>query len=188
MQDAIYLLKYSYGDPDCSTLHDHPDCNGDGITGVTGALQDAIYLVKHANGVSGYETLYPGVALTLSSAARINDTHINVTLSDAANATTLGGEDGGFISIAAGVNVTYNATDANGTITDTAGNDLATDATGVVVAEWEAPTFTVTAVSPTTGSTAKVGDEVVVNVTAGGSETGLTACRLRICRSRSRCL
>ncbi|MCK4458317.1 MAG: hypothetical protein KAU52_01150, partial [Methanosarcinales archaeon] len=38
---------------------------------------------------------------------------------------------------AAGVNVTYNATDANGTITDIAGNDLATDATGVTIAAWE---------------------------------------------------
>ena len=95
MQDAMYLLKHSYGDADYSTIHDHPDCNGDDITGVTGALPDAIYLLKHANSVSGYETLYPGVLPTLSSAARINDTHINVTMSE--DVTALGGEDGGFI-------------------------------------------------------------------------------------------
>ena len=38
-----------------------------------------------------------------------------------------------------------------------------------------APTYSVTSVSPVSGNTAKVGDSVVVSVTAGGSETGLTA-------------
>ncbi|MCJ8306363.1 MAG: hypothetical protein HRU07_04860 [Nitrosopumilus sp.] len=38
-----------------------------------------------------------------------------------------------------------------------------------------APTFTVTSVSPTSGNTAAIGDPIVVTVTAGGAETGLTA-------------
>jgi len=38
---------------------------------------------------------------------------------------------------AAGVNVAYNATDANGTITDTAGTALATNTIGVTIAAWE---------------------------------------------------
>ncbi len=148
------------------------------------------------------------IAPTMSSAERVDNTHITVTMSEAVK--TLGSADGGFIvakngdlettyavsaiaaggsanlvvltvadisgSIATGVNVTYNASATNGTITDLAGNDLAT-ATGVIVAAWqtssggsggdgtyppgwhETPTPTVTATkAPTPSATATATD------------------------------
>jgi hypothetical protein len=61
LQDAIHLLKYSYGDPNYPEIFDHPDCNGDGITGVAGALQDAIHLLKYSRGDPDYPDLYPGL-------------------------------------------------------------------------------------------------------------------------------
>jgi len=53
---------------------------------------------------------------------------------------------------AAGVNVTYNATDANGTITDIAGTALATNTIGVTVAAWDttAPTLVSYTITNTT--------------------------------------
>ncbi len=110
------------------------------------------------------------IAPTMSSAARVDNTHITVTMSESVtNLTT--SSDGGFIvakngdpettyavsdiaagssanlvvltvadisgSIATGVKVTYNASVDNGTINDTAGNALATNATGVIVAAWQ---------------------------------------------------
>ena len=151
---------------------------------------------------------YDVTAPTMSSAARVDNTHITVTMSE--SVTSLGISDSGFIvakngdpettyavsaiaagssanlvvltvadisgSIATGVNVTYNATATNGTITDLAGNDLAT-ATGVIVAAWqtssggsggdgtyppgwhETPTATVTATkAPTPSATATATD------------------------------
>ena len=151
------------------------------------------------------------IAPTMSSAARVDNTHITVTMSESVtNLTT--SSDGGFIvakngdpettyavsdiaagssanlvvltvadisgSIATGVKVTYNASVDNGTINDTAGNALATNATGVIVAAWqtssggssggdgtyppgwfETPTPTVTATkAPTPSATATATD------------------------------
>ena len=59
--------------------------------------------------------------------------------------------------------------------TDSAGNDNTVSNTFDFTIDTTAPTFTVTSVSPTSGNTAKVGDSVVVTLTAGSSETGLTA-------------
>jgi hypothetical protein len=84
----------------------------------------------------------------------------------------------------------YTATNAlalnGGAIKNAAGNDatltLAAPGTAnslgankAIVIDTTAPTFTVTAVSPDSGNTSKVGQDVVVTVTAGGSEIGLTA-------------
>jgi len=64
-----------------------------------------------------------------------------------------------------------NAQDLAGNVIDGAYN--AATASGTAIGT--APTYSVTSVSPVSGNTAKVGDSVVVSVTAGGSETGLTA-------------
>jgi PGF-CTERM protein len=67
---------------------------------------------------------------------------------------------------AEGVDVTYNASDPNGTITDIAGNDLATNTTGVTVAAWDTEAPTVSGVSSTTGNGSyKAGDPIAVTVT-----------------------
>ncbi len=61
LQDAMHLIKYSYGDPDYPEIFDHPDCNGDGTTGTEGALQDAMHLIKYSYGDPDYPDLYPGL-------------------------------------------------------------------------------------------------------------------------------
>ena len=174
-----------------------------GVGAVTNATNDSIAYVNQS--VAG-DTTPP----TMSSAARVDNTHITVTMSESVtNLTT--SSDGGFIvakngdpettyavsdiaagssanlvvltvadisgSIATGVKVTYNASVDNGTINDTAGNALATDTTGVIVAAWqtssggsggdgtyppgwhETPTATVTATkAPTPSATATATD------------------------------
>ncbi|RZN36774.1 MAG: hypothetical protein EF813_06345 [Methanosarcinales archaeon] len=60
-QDAIHLIKYSYGDPDYPEIFDNPDCNGDGTIGTAGAFQDVMHLIKYSYGDPDYPDLYPGV-------------------------------------------------------------------------------------------------------------------------------
>ena len=72
---------------------------------------------------------------------------------------------------AAGVNVTYNAEDANGTITDIAGTALATDPIGVTVAAWDiaAPTlesYTITNTTITPPQTTSIDVEFSESVSA----------------------
>ena len=60
-------------------------------------------------------------------------------------------------------------------VTDVAGNTSSASGTLTLTFDDAAPTFSVTSVSPVSGNTAKVGENVVVTLTAGGLETGLTA-------------
>ena len=151
------------------------------------------------------DTTAPGIdanSPVFSSATTVSTTQISITTdqtvtdnSAAFGDFTLGGVAGGSIgsivsvsgttitlgvtgaTIDEGDTVTIAYTKATGSIDDANGNVLQdfTAQSVINTLDTTAPTFSVTSVSPVSGNTAKVGENVVVTLTAGGLETGLTA-------------
>jgi hypothetical protein len=114
------------------------------------------------NQTANYYSGSPGTVLTFNYIVQAGDTSSDLDYT-ANNALAL---NGGTIKNA--------GNDATLTLANPgAANSLG--ANKAIVIDTTAPTFTVTAVSPDSGNTAKVGQDVVVTVTAGGSEIGLTA-------------
>jgi len=104
---------------------------------------------------------------TLTGSALNTGAHNNFDLDDTSNGCTADESDlvdGAIYTFA------FNGIDAAGNSASTVSITAVTFQSDVT-----APTFTVTSVSPTSGNTAKVGDDIVVTLTAGSNETGLTA-------------
>ena len=162
------------------------------LTSAQGGVDDAVGNTLASD--AGFAAT-DGVAPTMDSAVTTSTTTVDVTFSESIDDSTVA-DVGDFTvggvattnAVASGDTVTLTigtpfATDATPTIVLTAaqggvddafGNTLASDA-GFAATDGVAPTISVTSVSPVSGNTATIGDNVIVTLTAGGAEIGLVA-------------